>query len=200
MVKLFPFRRRRKWTNPDAYRTTKFWPDEGRFTLRGTARGTLRWLAALRPFILGGILLSVWPAMDPAMIEPPRFLSTGPERVDARFTRCGPDRGKACVVDGDTFKIGQRKIRIIGIDAPEVKARCPKEAQLAEAATAKLPTLLNEGPFVMTGRIDYMRDRYGRDLRTIKRKRPDGTVQSIAEDMRASGLAHRYLGFKTGWC
>jgi hypothetical protein len=52
----------------------------------------------------------------------------------------------------------------------------------------------------MTGRIDDSKDKYGRDLRTIERKRPDGTVQSIAEDMRASGLAHRYLGFKTGWC
>jgi len=200
MGKLFPFRRRRNWTNRDAYRTTRFWPGEDRVTVRGTARETVQWLGRLRPFVLGGILLSIWPAMDPAMIEPPRFLSTAPERVDAQFTRCGPGRGQACVVDGDTFKIGRRKVRIIGIDAPEVKARCPAEARLAEAATARLQSLLNQGPFVMTGRIDDMQDRYGRDLRIVERRRPDGSIQSIADEMRASGLAHRYLGFKTGWC
>ena len=60
--------------------------------------------------------------------------------------------------------------------------------------------LLNQGPFEMAGRIDDMRDRYGRDLRVITRKRPDGTTQSIAEAMRASGLARRYLGRKSSWC
>ena len=166
----------------------------------GLGRHVRTWLGRLRPFLLGGILLSVWPAMDPALVEPPGFLAMTPEPVDATFTRCGRGRGKACVVDGDTFKLGQRKIRIIGIDAPEVAARCPEEARLAEAATAKLMTLLNQGPFEMVGRIDDSRDRYGRDLRTVQRRRPDGSIQSIAAEMRASGLAHRYAGFKTAWC
>jgi hypothetical protein len=52
----------------------------------------------------------------------------------------------------------------------------------------------------MTGRVGDMQDRYGRDLRALTRKRADGSTQSIADDMRASGLAQRYLGFKTGWC
>jgi len=43
-------------------------------------------------------------------------------------------------------------------------------------------------------------DKYGRDLRTVQRRLPDGSMQSIAEDMRTSGLAHRYTGFKTAWC
>lgn len=60
--------------------------------------------------------------------------------------------------------------------------------------------LLNQGPFNMIGRIDDARDRYGRDLRVVTRRRPDGTIQSIAEDMRASGLARRYLGRKASWC
>lgn len=105
------------------------------------------------------------------------------------------------MVDGDTFKLGQRKIRIVGIDAPETHpANCAEEARLGEAATVELMRLLNQGPFDMTGRIDNARDRYGRDLRVVTRKRPDGTTQSIAEDMRASGLARRYLGRKSGWC
>jgi micrococcal nuclease len=166
------------------------------------AREAVEWLGKLRPFILGGILLSIWPAMDPALVEPPAFLATAPEQVNEQFTRCGLGRGHACVIDGDTFKLGDRKIRIIGIDAPETHpARCAKEAALGEAATAELQRLLNQGPFEMVGRIDDRKDRYGRDLRAIKRVKPDRTEQSIADDMRESGLARRYLGgFKNGWC
>lgn len=157
--------------------------------------------AGARPFILFAILAGLWPTLDPALVEPPVFLTTSPEPIIARFTRCGRGRGQACVVDGDTFKLGQRKIRIVGIDAPETHpATCPEEARLGEAATAELMRLLNQGPFEMTGRIDDSQDRYGRDLRMVTRKRPDGTTQSIAEDMRASGLARRYLGRKSSWC
>jgi endonuclease YncB( thermonuclease family) len=173
----------------------RFWPKPKRRS------GIRRLLFGARPFVLGAVLLLIWPTLDPALVEPPAFLSTDPERVAEHFTRCGPGRGHACVIDGDTFKIGQRKVRIIGIDAPEVHARCPAEARLAEQATARLQALLNQGAFEMVGRIDDMTDRYGRDLRLIRRKRADGSYQSIADDMRESGLARRYLGgFRTGWC
>ncbi len=201
MGRLSPFRRpgrRRNWSRARAYGVA----DAGRSgNLRGLRRGLLRWLVNLRPFFLGGVLLSIWPAVDPALIEPPAFLSTDPERITERFTRCGPGRAHACVIDGDTIKIGPRKIRIIGIDAPETHpARCPEEARAGEAATAELQRLLNQGPFTMTGRIDDSHDRFGRDLRAISRARADGTTQSIAEDLRAGGFVHRYLGYKTGWC
>lgn len=154
-----------------------------------------------RPLALLTILAGLWPTLDPALVEPPAFLSASPERVALRFTRCGRGRGPACVVDGDTFKLSQRKIRIVGIDAPETHpANCPEEARLGEQATVELMRLLNQGPFTMTGRIDDMQDRYGRDLRVVTRTRPDGTTQSIAGDMRASGLARRYLGSKASWC
>ena len=154
-----------------------------------------------RPFILAAILAALWVGYDPAVIEPPAFLSTDPERVTDRFTRCGPGRGHTCVVDGDTFKLGQRRIRIIGIDAPETHpGRCPEEARLGEAATAKLQELLNEGAFEMVAPIYRDQDKYGRELRSVQRRRRDGSLQSIAEEMRKSGLAHRYTGFKTAWC
>src|SRR4030095_13430641 len=111
----------------------------------------------LKVVILGAILITIWPAMDPALVEPPGFLSTDPERVNERFTRCGRGRGHACVIDGDTIKLGDRKIRIIGIDTPEVDAQCPEEARLAEKAAAELKRLLNQGPFRMSGRIDGMK-------------------------------------------
>ena len=157
-------------------------------------------LRNLRPFLLGAIALGIWPAMDPALVEPPAFLSTDPELISAQFTRCGRGRGHACVVDGDTFKLGQRKVRIIGIDAPEVNGACPAERRLAEAATVTLQGLLNQGSFEMVGRLDEMQDRYGRDLRVVRRKLPRGGYQSIADEMRKSGLARRYVGVKSGWC
>jgi endonuclease YncB( thermonuclease family) len=155
---------------------------------------------AARPFVLLGGLLAAWAGLDPALVDPPSFLALAPEPVNEHFTRCGPRRGHACVVDGDTFKLGKRKIRIVGIDAPEVHGQCPAEIALAERATAKLQGLLNQGPFTMTGRVGDMQDRYGRDLRTIERVERGGHVQSIAEEMRQAGLAHRYTGFKWGWC
>ena len=140
--------------------------------------------------------------MDPALIDPPTILAGDPERVTEQFTRCGPGRGHACVIDGDTFKIGERKVRIIGIDAPETHPpRCAEEARLGEAAAAKLQELLNQGSFEMIAPIYGRVDRYGRDLRVLERKRPDGSTQSMAAEMRESGLARRYLGgLRGGWC
>ena len=140
--------------------------------------------------------------MDPSLVEPPSLLSTEPERIAETFTRCGRGRGFACVVDGDTFRLGDRRIRIIGIDAPEThNSSCPEEARLGDQATIKLQTLLNGGAFEMVAPVYGQKDRYGRDLRVVRRTRPDGSTQSIADEMRESGLAHRYMGgFKPGWC
>jgi hypothetical protein len=194
--KILPFRRRRRWTRSRDYRAlppqTRFWPDDDKVTVGGVARETVGWLGKLRPFILGAILLIIWPMADPALMEPPSFLATAPERVNVHFTRCGIGRGHACVIDGDTFRLGTRKVRIIGIDTPETHpARCEKEAAMGEAATAELQRLLNLGPFEMTGRIDDRQDRYGRDLRAVRRVKADRTEQSIADDMLSSGLARR---------
>ena len=206
MVKILPFRRRRRWTKSRDYGAppprTKFWPDEEKVTLGGVARETVEWLWKGKSLILAGILLSIWPMADPALIEPPAFLSTDPEQVNEQFTRCGIGRGHACVIDGDTFKLGERKVRLVGIDAPETHPpRCAEEARLGEAATGELQRLLNQGPFEMVGRSFNDQDRYGRDLRVVKRVRPNGSEQNIADAMRESGLARRYLGgLKGGWC
>ena len=191
--------RRRRWVRPGDYGAPepklRFWPGQRRRTpLRRRAFAT-------RPFVLLGILCIVYAGLDPALVEPPGFLSADPEHVSENFTRCGPGRGHACVIDGDTFKLGERKVRIIGIDAPETHpSRCAEEARLGEAATAKLQELLNQGAFEMVAPVYRDHDMYGRDLRVIRRKLAGG-YESIADEMRGSGLAHRYLGgFKTGWC
>ena len=172
----------------------RFWPQPRRSPLR-------RLLFAARPFVLAAVLAAIWIGLDPALVDPPALLSNAPERISETFGRCGVGRSHACVVDGDTFRIGTRRVRIIGIDAPETHpARCPEEARLGELATARLQDLLNQGPFEMVAPAYGDRDKYGRELRTIQRKQADGSFQSIASEMRESGLAHRYTGFKTGWC
>ena len=203
--KIFGFRkaRGRRLKGLDEFRPSqrmRFWPEEG-ITIRGVARDTLAWLRALRPFILLAVLLSLWPTMDARLAEPPALLATGPELVDERFTRCAGGRAYACVVDGDTFRLGDRSIRIIGIDAPEVEARCPEEARLAAQATTQLLASLNAGPFEMVAWAHNRKDRYGRELMAPRRVGEGGNRVSIAEEMRRSGLARRYLGgFRGGWC
>ena len=190
MGNLIPFRRRKGYGR---VLPTHRW--------QGVSRIRRLWFI-LRPWLFLAILLLLWAAFDPALVEPPTILTGEPEKVSGQFTRCGPGRGTFCVVDGDTIRLGARKIRIIGIDAPEIyPSRCAEEARLGEAATAQLQRLLNQGDFVMIGRIGGAQDYYGRDLRALSRTRPDGSAQSIAEDMLANGQVRRYLGgLRGGWC
>jgi micrococcal nuclease len=98
-----------------------------------------------------------------------------------------------CVVDGDTFYLAGRKVRIADIDAPETHpSRCPTEAALGSRATSRLLTLLNAGPFELAG---HGRDRYGRDLRTVVR---DG--RSLGGILVAEGLARPWTGHRLPWC
>jgi len=192
MGELFGFKRRQSWTRIQDYGRRpdgpRFWPPpRRRFPFK-------------RPVALLLVLAGAYAASDPDLVEPPELLSGEPELVKERFTRCGPGRGHACVIDGDTFKLGSRKIRIVGIDAPEVKAQCAQEARLAELATAMLQRELNEAPFEMLAPLTRSYDKYGRDLRVLRRKQADGSYGSIADDLRRTGLVHRYAGFKTGWC
>ena len=156
----------------------------------------------MRPVLLAIALLTlVAIAAMPGAFEPPSFMQSEPERVSGSFTRCGPGRGYYCVLDGDTFKLGQRSVRVVGIDTAETDAGCPAEARQAEASTAALQRWLNRGPFRMTARLDEPVDAYGRDLRIVKRIEPDGSEDLLAEWMQAEGGARSYLGgMRGGWC
>lgn len=121
------------------------------------------------------------------------------ERVAERFTLCGRGRAHGCVVDGDSFRLGERKIRIQGIDAPEMKGACPAETALALKSRARLLALLNQGAFTMGARSGDARDQYGRELRVLERV-IDGKSQSIGGAMVREGLAHDYVRRKESWC
>jgi endonuclease YncB( thermonuclease family) len=125
-----------------------------------------------------------------------------PERVDEIFTVCGIGSSFACVHDGDSFRLGARKIRVRGIDAPEVGegAKCESERAKAIVARDALRDLLNQGPFVMTAKPGDVRDQYGRELRNLTRTGKGGKVVDMERGLVVRGLVHEYRGRKTSWC
>ena len=142
------------------------------------------------------LLLVAGALLNPAYIRPFAPFAAQPERITATFTECGPGRGAACVADGDTFKLGSRKIRITAIDAPELASPlCPAEAALARRSADRLRALLNEGPFEMVAHRFHRTDNYGRELMDVSRG-----GQSIGDRMIAEGFAHRYIVSKESWC
>lgn len=150
--------------------------------------------ALARLALLLALLAGLWIYNDPSLIRPAPDPAK-PERVAERFVPCAATRAFACVVDGDSFRLGRRAIRIRGIDAPERAGACPQETALAARATAALTRLLNQGPFTMTAARGDERDQYGRELRLLTR---DG--RSLGAAMVAAGLAHDYRGHKSSWC
>lgn len=71
----------------------------------------------------------------------------GPAAAPAR-PQSGPILPReVTVVDGDTIKARGRTIRLVGFDAPESgsNARCAKERELADRATAQLRSLVAGG-------------------------------------------------------
>ncbi len=108
------------------------------------------------------------------------------------------------VIDGDTVIVRARiwlgqdvetRVRLFGIDAPELKARCEEEHRLARAAREFVHDR------VMGRRVsllDIRHDKYGRRVlgRVIT---PEG--EDLGEALIRLGLARAYDGgARQGWC
>jgi endonuclease YncB( thermonuclease family) len=108
------------------------------------------------------------------------------------------------VIDGDTFEARVHvwpgldittKIRLRGIDAPELKARCPAERTMAEAARDALADMLAEGP---VGISAVTPDKYGGRVVADAATR---SVANVSAELQAKGLARGYRGGRRlGWC
>ena len=155
-----------------------------------------------QPAILVLILLLLWNGwVTPLTTRQLRITSDTAELIDARFVKCG-EGGPHCVVDGDTIRIGDRRIRLMGFDTPEKRARCETERLAADRATDALQGWLNRGPFVLSVNAgDRAVDRYGRDLRTLVRERGRGANEAASAYMVEAGYARAYGGGRrAGWC
>ena len=122
-------------------------------------------------------------------IAPQEWVSVG-----SQFGTCG-ERGRpfSCVSDGDTVTLGYgagaRRIRLTGFDAPETNGSCPEESAAAIRAQTALRIWLNRGPFEWDGGAKPPRDKYGRELRSVRRVDRNGRMETLADHMIDAKLA-----------
>jgi len=108
------------------------------------------------------------------------------------------------IIDGDTFEARVHvwpgidittKVRLRGIDAAELRARCPAERVKAEAARDALRDLLAEGA---VGVYAVSLDKYGG--RVVANAATRATT-SVSAEMLNRGHARPYAGgHRDGWC
>jgi endonuclease YncB( thermonuclease family) len=107
-------------------------------------------------------------------------------------------------IDGDTFEARVHlwpglemttRVRLRGIDAPELKASCPQELQMAEAAGSALRGLLDEGEVTI---YNIGPDKYnGRVVADAATRR----TENVSAALLAGGFARAYGGGRReGWC
>ncbi len=119
--------------------------------------------------------------------------------VTLSFPLCAaPGYAANCVIDGDTIRIGKRRIRLTGFDAPELNGQCPAERTAARQAQAELVRWLALGPFQLDGGDDPPRDQYGRELRAARRLAPSGELQLLSDHMIAAHLPKGTIGTRDG--
>lgn len=88
--------------------------------------------------------------------------------------------------DGDTLRLADgRRLRLLGIDTPEMNYRDGEPQPLAERALARTQALLPKNGPVLLARDRQPHDRYGREL--AHAFRADGT--SVEETLLREGLA-----------
>lgn len=96
------------------------------------------------------------------------------------------------VVDGDSLKLGQERIRVRGYDAPEMDGNCARERRLARLAKARLADLVDDGPLIIEP--DGL-DKFGRTLADVS-----VSSKNVGETLHAEGLMQIWKGRKAEWC
>jgi len=103
---------------------------------------------------------------------------------------------RTCVVDGDTIRLNGEKIRLLDIDAPEVRDyKCAAEKQLGDRATRRLVEILNAGRVEVVRRGSRDTDEYGRSLRIV-----EVNGRSAGSILVSEGLARPWSGKRRPWC
>jgi len=108
------------------------------------------------------------------------------------------------VIDGDTFEARVHlwqgldittRVRLRGVDAPELKARCLAESRMAQAAREALTTFLKEGSVTI---YNVGPDKYnGRVVADVATR----TTPNVSAALIAAGHGRPYNGgHRAGWC
>jgi endonuclease YncB( thermonuclease family) len=136
---------------------------------------------------------------------PAVFVLLAPLPGLAAETFAGPvNASVVTVVDGDTLEVSARiwlgidvatRVRIRGIDTPELHSTCALEKTMAEAARLKLVTIAGDAVRLTNVANDKYGGRVDADVAT-------STGADIAAAMIATGLAHPYdgKGERADWC
>jgi endonuclease YncB( thermonuclease family) len=108
------------------------------------------------------------------------------------------------VIDGDTFEARvaiwpgmeiTTKVRLRGVDAPEMSARCEDEYRRAAIARDALARMLAEGDVGISG---IGQDKYGGRVDADVSTR---TTRDVSAQLLAAGTVRRYEGGRRqGWC
>jgi len=110
--------------------------------------------------VMIGVMLGRW--VPEGVLD--GFMTRADLKNETHGAITGNISGNAYVIDGDTIKINGTRIRLHGIDAPELRQNCWKESDSYSCgldAKAYLQNLINHNS-VICQTID--RDRYGRDV------------------------------------
>ncbi len=163
------------------------------------AAGLLAGIAIHSSWLSGGTAAVATASPDPQQTAAAE--SPAAPRFDSRFSYPAE---VVRVIDGDTFEARVRvwpgigvdtKVRLRGIDAAELHARCGDELAKAEAARAALQTILAQGD-VRLSQVGI--DKYGGriDAAAATRATPD-----VSAALVNGGFARAYGGGKRGaWC
>lgn len=102
--------------------------------------------------------------------------------------------GRAVVTDGDSFEIGATRVRLFGIDAPEGRQACTRDAReysCGDEAARKLRSLIGDRTVTCTQR-DV--DDYGRVVAVCRAGNTD-----VAAEMARAGLATAYRRYSNDY-
>lgn len=171
-----------------------------------------RWISAALPWVfVAGVVAGTMLPMRHWLHRPSSHFADSQAARDAEMIvkRAGnPDVHHPVdvirTIDGDTFEARVHlspdlnltaRVRLRGIDAPELKASCPGELQMAEAATDALRKLLGEGDVAI---FNIGPDKYSGRVVADAATRRSGNVSTA---MLAAGHARSYAGgHRSGWC
>ena len=157
---------------------------------------------------IGFVLGIVAATMIPQLITAGRSSAVGTPVADPSAARPAVTGSYAAevlrVIDGDTFEarvhvwpgvVVTTKVRLRGIDAPEMHARCAGERSKAEAAREALTSILADGEItVLHVGLDKYAGRVVADAAT-------GRTPDVSAALLTRGVARTYAGGRrAGWC